>query len=41
MKSILIMFAGLAIAGWGLYVMWNGGGWPGAKPYYIIGGSSS
>lgn len=39
MKSLLIMFAGLGICFWGFYLMWNGAGMLGAKPYYIVGGS--
>lgn len=32
------MFAGLGICIWGSYVMWNGGGMAGAKPFYWVGG---
>jgi hypothetical protein len=39
MKSLLIIFAGLGICFWGFYLMWNGAGMLGAKPYYIVGGS--
>lgn len=43
MKSLPIMFAGLAIAGWGFYEMWQisntAQGLATAKPYYIVGGA--
>lgn len=42
MKSVPIMFAGLAICAWGAYHMWHSGdlgeGFNAAKPFYIPGG---
>jgi len=42
MYSILIMFIGLATAGWGGNLMWHSAdlpeGFAAAKPYYITGG---
>lgn len=42
MKSLLLMFMGLGICGWGFFEMWQHSnttvGFAVAKPFYIIGG---